>query len=458
MAGHSLIAARALLFALAAAPVTDAAVRAEVDRLVPAVAAARGLPYRGTLPARAMTRAALGAAIEAAVGAGAADRGLGREAELLRRLGLVPAGTDYGALLLRSYAPAAVPAPFYDVGPKRLLVPDFVPLADQRLLLAHEIAHAVADQRFGLRRQLGLAADGSRLYDGDAQRARAALIEGDASLAALATIDPRETFLGASALGTLVERMRAAPTPGLPRWLAELSRFVHVDGFLAVARVRARQPWSAVDAMWADPPASTEQVLHPEAYDACDNPIPIFDDAFPSLPGFGRPVGSDVLGELVVRTWLATAVPAERAERAAAGWGGDRAALYRASPTAPDAGVTPEPPLLWLTLWDDAAEAADFAQAAAVTLARQAHLPPPEGVSDRIIFATPPGMNSALIRRADAVALLFGVPDLALGAAERLAENLAGDGGGKAKRPRGDRPRRAAPAGCPRRDRAAAPR
>jgi hypothetical protein len=463
VAGPSLIAAPALLLALAAAPITDSELRVELDRLVPAVVAARGLPFRGALPARAMTRSGMQAAIEASVGAGAAEPSVGREAAILRRLGVVSTATDYGALLVQSYAPVTTPAPFYDIAARRLLVPDFLPLADQRLLLAHEIAHALADQRFGLRRALGLAADGRRLLDGDAQRARAALIEGDATLAALSTIDPRETFLGPSALGTLLERMRVAPTPGLPPWLAALSRFVHIDGFRFTARVRARQPWSAVDALWADPPASSEQLLHPESYDACDEPVAIPVDTFPALPGLGPPKESDVLGELVVRTWLTGAVSPELAARAAAGWGGDRAVLY-APPRATTAqagaadGGTPggdteeARPLLWLTVWDDPADAADFIQAAAPALARLVHVRLPDNLApDRIVLATGQETTSALVRRGNRVALLLGVPAAALGAAEAIVDP-------DARRPRGGRPRRAAPAGCPRRDPAAAPR
>jgi hypothetical protein len=456
VAGPSVIAACALL--LAAAPLSDQAVRAEVDRLTAAVSAARALPYRGTLPARALSREAMRAAVTATVTAGAADPAVVREAEILRRLGVMSATADYATLLVHSYAAAGGAVPSYDVSTGRLLVPDFVPLVEQRLPLAHEIAHAIADQRFGLRRLLQLTPDGRRRLDGDAQRARAALIEGDATLAALETIDPRETFLGPSALGALESRMRASSPPGLPRWLTELSRFVHVDGLLFTARVRARQPWRAVDALWADPPASTEQVLHPESYDDCDNPIPVAEALFPQLPGFGRPAGSDVLGELAIRTWLATAVPPEIASRAAAGWGGDRAALYPALP-APDGGAPPEPPLLWLTIWDNPAEATDFAQAATTALAKRAHATPPDSPTDRVVFSTPPGISTGLVHRGEAVALLFDVPDDALGPAERIAEEaVSRPRGAEAGKPRGGRPRHAAPAGCPRRDRAAAPR
>ena len=57
----------------------------------------------------------------------------------------------------------------------------------------------------------------------------------------------------------------------------------------------ARGPWSAVDALWTDPPASTEQGLHPEKYDACEAPIAVDEATLPGLPGFGRPTATDVL-------------------------------------------------------------------------------------------------------------------------------------------------------------------
>ena len=376
---------------------------------------------------------------------------------------------DYAALLSRSYAAAApTPAPFYDVAAGRLLVPDFVPLAEQRLLLAHEIAHAIADQRFGLRRAMGLGLDGRRLLDGDAQRARAALIEGDATLTALTTIDPRETFLGPNALATLLERMRAAPTPGLPLWLATLSRFVHADGLRFAAAARAGSPWSAVDALWTDPPASTEQVLHPESYYACDEPLPIAEDVFPTLPDFGRPTASDVLGELVARAWLATAVPPEMAARAAAGWGGDRAALYtraattrgrrgrRGAATAALAhGLGRQRRSRRLRRGRPRRPGADGpgpARPTSMTRTAPSFRPGPE--------PAPPSSGGPTRWRCCSTSPTVVAGDRRADRRPRRARTGPTKRAGEATapRPRGGRPRPAAPPGCPRRDRAAAPR
>jgi hypothetical protein len=353
----------ALATLLALVPVTDDALRAEVVRLGPRVAAARRLPFRGPLPARVLTPDGMRKEVGAVI-AGSNPSG---QDLILRRLGLLPAHTDSGAAALESFA--ASPLPRYDPLARRLLVPDAPPLDKQQLPLVHEIAHAIADERFGLRRTLKVAPDGTHQLDGDAERARLALIEGDATLATLMFADPREIFLGRRELASVAAAIaKGAADPKAPPWAVALARFTHVDGLLFVGRVRARQPWSAVDALWNDPPASSEQVLHPERYDTCDEPIAVDATLLPALPGAGAPLATDVMGELVIRTWLATSVSPELADRAATGWAGDRAAIYRAA-SAPDAGaLTPgDGPLVWLTVWDDPAEADDFARAAGPT-------------------------------------------------------------------------------------------
>ncbi len=504
MAGGTKLVA-AFTLALAAAPLTDASLRPEVDKLVAAVSAARQLPFHGPLPARALGLEETRRATALAVGEGMDNAAARTEGELLKRLGLVgvnSAGRGAGDLAAQAYAFAAPPAARYDAATGTLLVPSFSPLEAQRVTLVHEIAHAVADQRFGLRRFLGLAPDRGPRLDGDAARARLALVEGDAVLTGLEVADPRENFLGAHALGALAAQLRAAsrdpsrdlsqdpsldPSRDLsqdpsrdpsqdpfrdpsrdpsrdsaPSWFVQLGQFTHIDGLLFVARVRAHRPWSAVDALWSDPPASSEQILHPEKYDACEAPMAVDESALPALPGFGRPTASDVLGELVVRTWLESVLPPEIAARAATGWGGDRAGLYTPapSPSAADGGAaTPLAPLAWLTVWDDAAEADDFARAARQVLAQMssarseaqpvaAAAIASSGEGD--VFSTPDGAF-ALARKGDAVALLLAAPEPVAPALAAMLEAAHP----RASRRAAPRPRRGAQPGCPRRDRAA---
>ena len=431
----------AAVVSLAAVPVSDDAARAEVERLAPQLAAVRKLPFHAQLPVRAASREAMRADVTAALSANVASSNIALEEQILKRLGLIPTTADYTRLLAE--ATFSSPVPYYDPGTKRLLVPASEPLEGQRLLLAHEIAHALADRRFGIDRFVRLDRGGKPL-DGDAQRARLAVVEGDATVAALELHDRRSSLQGVYGATALADRLRAAiPLRGMPAWLVELARFSHVDGFSFIARIRAQRPWSAVDAVWLDPPTSSEQVLHPEKYDVCEEPVRVDDELLPAaLPGFTRRAGGAVLGELLARAWLSQSLPAETAARAAAGWGGDRAAIYDAPPAAvsADAGtpaIAPQPPLVWLTIWDDAAEADDFARAA-----------------DQVPATTISSVTVA--RRAEAVALFFGPRALAPAALEATLDAWRVSTAPNPKK--GARPRRAAPPGCPRRDRTAAPR
>ena len=148
-------------------PLTDASLRPEVDKLVAAVGAARHLPFHGTVPARALGPDETRRATALAVGEGMDSAATRTEGEILKRLGLVgliPAGRQgTGDLAAEAYAFAAPPAARYDAATGTLLVPNFLPLGAQRATLAHGIAHAVANQQFGLRRFLGLAPDRVRV-------------------------------------------------------------------------------------------------------------------------------------------------------------------------------------------------------------------------------------------------------------------------------------------------------
>ena len=115
-----------------------------------------------------------------------------------------------------------------------------------------------------------------------------------------------------------------------------------------------------------------------------------------------------MLGELVVRAWLSTALPAEsrRAPPPAGAAIAPRSIRRRPRRAVhPDGGapVAPKPPLVWLTIWDDGGEADDFARAA-------------ESVAGA----------GAVMRRGEAVALFLGPPDPAPAALETTARRLEG--------------------------------
>jgi hypothetical protein len=114
-----------------------------------------------------------------------------------------------------------------------------------------------------------------------------------------------------------------------PRFLRELLLFPYVEGLGFVYQLRKRLPWSAISAVYRDPPRSTTQILHPEKYlDAREDPIPVvIPDLVRLLPG-AQPVSDDDLGEFALGAVLALHLGNDEGRRAAAGWRGDRYRIW----------------------------------------------------------------------------------------------------------------------------------
>jgi hypothetical protein len=114
-----------------------------------------------------------------------------------------------------------------------------------------------------------------------------------------------------------------------------------------------------VEKLYTDyPPQSTEQILHPEKWLAREAPARF------QWPNFHRIAAlrewelldNDVLGEFQWRTIFKEQGLAAEAEAAAAGWGGDRYAVFKRKDS--DATL-----LLLRTSWDTDSDAREFADA-----------------------------------------------------------------------------------------------
>jgi hypothetical protein len=132
--------------------------------------------------------------------------------------------------------------------------------------------------------------------------------------------------------------------------------FQYNTGSVFAAAAYLRGGWPAVDAAHLDPPASSEQVIHPEKYfDARDRPVAITIGGTEALERDGWTLAmEDTLGELDIRVMVGRDGDAFRAAGVAAGWGGDRMRAYvRGDDVA----------IVWLTAWDTPGDAAEFAEA-----------------------------------------------------------------------------------------------
>jgi hypothetical protein len=266
----------------------------------------------------------------------------------LRALGLLTKDEDVAQLQLRLLGDQVLG--FYDDRKRRMVVVSDSGLsAEAKITYAHEYTHALQDAAFTLK-----TLETDAVGEDDRSLARTALIEGDATqtmfLWALAgNLDPGEL----AQLGN----QPAPDTGGTPTWMVDLLEFPYTLGLQWVGQVYQDGGFKAVDAAFTDPPGSTEQVIHYDKWVAREKPIAVsIPDLAPALgPGWKR-VASSPQGEAMLRVMLQFFdVSKADAEQAAAGWGGDRVAVY----SGPNRAFS----LAWRLAWDSAADATEFADA-----------------------------------------------------------------------------------------------
>ncbi len=279
----------------------------------------------------------------------------------LAALGLSPAGTDLFDLTVRLMSEQA--AGFYD------------PLSDEMLVLfdgnpglteyfyAHEVIHALQDAHLD---PDDLMEDLSGL-NGDEQQAALALDEGDATAGSAAYLEAHPALVGEF----LREIGRDSPVMDEAPASVEIALlFPYITGATFVDRLRVEEGWDAVDAAYADMPTSTEQILHPLQYLERDEPSRIaLPDPTTALGAGWRVVDENTLGELQTAVLLADLDPSEgfnditgdialpeAARNAAAGWHGDRYALWEDGERET---------LVWRSVWDTPEDARAFSRALA---------------------------------------------------------------------------------------------
>ena len=81
--------------------------------------------------------------------------------------------------------------------------------------------------------------------------------------------------------------------------------------------------------VWNKFPTSTEQIIHPERYLSGDQAIEVSLTPLDQVLGSGWELNDeDILGEFYLREYLAQHLDSSQFDLAAAGWGGDRYAVY----------------------------------------------------------------------------------------------------------------------------------
>jgi hypothetical protein len=337
-------------------PRGEAQVRARLHSIQQAISTVRGLAYKHQVPADLLSDSKLKERVRKEVAANTDEDRVRAEGRALELLGQLPAGTDLVGLLGSAQEENVIG--YYAPGKGRLYARSeggLTPYAE--FALSHELTHALTDQHFDLTKADRLRGIGR----GDELLGFIALAEGDATFTMQRYFLRQMSRSDQLSVGSEGRTQRTPVLDGAPPVVRQSLGFPYQAGMIFVQALHRRGGWAAVNRAYADPPTSSEQILHPERYLAPrDEPQRV------SVPDLHRALGkgwragiNSDWGEADARFLLAEQVPVTAAKDAAAGWDGGQVRTFE------HGGRTA---LVLRTVWDSEREATEFCE----TMARWA--------------------------------------------------------------------------------------
>jgi hypothetical protein len=271
----------------------------------------------------------------------------------LKKFGFLPPEYDLKQATIDLITEQA--AAFYDYRKKRLYVLDSNPSSVQQIALVHELAHALADQHVNLDKYVERAKQSD-----DGTMARLAVVEGQATWL-MSEYMARRMGMSLKTSPSIVQIM--AGQAGLaagqfpvfdkaPLYLRETLLFPYTQGMVFQHAVFDKEGQAAFASVFTRPPASTQQVLHPEKYLAGDKPA---DPPLPALAAQGeyRVLAEGSVGELDHSILLRQYASREAAESVAPRW---RGGSYRLLEHRKDGHTV----LAYASEWADSSVAKEF--------------------------------------------------------------------------------------------------
>jgi hypothetical protein len=229
------------------------------------------------------------------------------------------------------------------------------------MILAHEYTHALQDQYFNLGASLK-----KLRYDSDRELALRSVAEGDATLAGwdymLGGMDERTMKMLETHIADATKAY-TGKTHGVPAALAAAFEFPYTDGLRFVIDAYRRGGWPAVNALFQNPPQSTQQIMEPERYfDHPTLPVGIDLSGYQPVLKDWHKIEDDRYGELGLQLILQRSLGMHSPEvNLAKQWAGDQMAIL---------GNGKAITLLWIVVFHDADSTARFQTAYARVLNR----------------------------------------------------------------------------------------
>jgi hypothetical protein len=356
----------------------------EVDEILKFASKDSGFPIKHEVKRRLTNRDEVVAYLEKNMREDKSAQRVERSELVLKKFGLLPHDFKLSSFLVGLLREQI--AGYYDAKTKTMNLLDWVPLGQQRPVLAHELTHALQDQSFNLEKWMkesGGDIDKKKeitpadIVADEADDTKQAVVEGQAEAVMLdyALTGTGHSLADSPEVVAALDHDMMDGTPdsvqfrNAPIFLKESLTFPYRYGVeFVVALLKDGGKSKAFAGAFADPPRITRQIMEPQTYLMGEliepMPLPDFKQIFKNYDRFD--VGA--IGEFDVYMLIEQYAGLEMARRLSPHWRGGYyySVLPKSQPTAPLG-------LLYVSRWSGPAKAAEFAAVYAKSLEQRYH-------------------------------------------------------------------------------------
>jgi hypothetical protein len=254
----------------------------------------------------------------------------------LEAFGLIPKGFPLDSFMIDVLTDEV--AGLYDPKGKEFYIADWIPVDEQRQVMAHELTHALEDQSFHIDPWIKAARPNM-----DAEEARQAVSEGSA-LAAMVDYSLRDQKLQVRDLpdvallirpGAEAEMDKDPTLAKAPGYVRDSLLFPYLAGTeFSQQFLKAHTGWKDLNLVFENPPVSTQQIMHPDLYLRNVKPLNVKLPEWKGLaPADWKFLEENVVGEFALNEVLKQYLGAQAANELAAMWTGDRYATFEDAQT-----------------------------------------------------------------------------------------------------------------------------
>ena len=321
-------------FALAAQAPPD--LLSQADSVFHQMSELTGLPIKSSLQKQMVSRPEVSKYIAETLHSEMTPQDIHIQEASLQAFGLVPPDFNLEKFLISFYTEQA--AGFYDPLRKTMFIADWVEPDTQRLVLAHELTHALQDQSYDLEKFL--KADHE---DDDAEAARLAVVEGHATAAMIQEmIEPMklEAMSSLEPLMAPIIQQQLEEFPAFtkaPFFFRFQALFPYIEGIGFMQQGLQAGGWKKLNSLFDDPPQTTKEIFQPDVYFQ-KQPLPKISlpqpAALATVHGLSF-LTENSMGEMGYYALLGQLISEDEAKSVTPSWLADRYLLYEESDAGP---------------------------------------------------------------------------------------------------------------------------